>query len=79
MANHVATVHLHIPPHIPIPTYKINISGEDWAHTNNKTGEVTIQPGQINAVTCTDIGETQEYRHLIKGPDKPKCTRAVTN
>ena len=57
MANHVATVHLHIPPHIPIPTYKINISGEDWAHTNNKTGEVTIQPGQINAVTCPDIGK----------------------
>ena len=60
MANHVETVQMHIPPHIPIPTYTIHIPGEDWAHTNMTTGEVTIQKGQINTVTCPGTGKIQE-------------------
>ena len=35
--------------------------------------------GQINAVMCPETGKSQDYRHLIKGPDKPKWTKAMTN
>ena len=35
--------------------------------------------GPINAVMCPETGKSQDYRHLIKGPDKPKWTKAMTN
>ena len=50
MAKHVATVQLHRPPPTSVPAYKIHRTGEDWAHTNKTTVEVTIKPGQMNAV-----------------------------
>ena len=35
--------------------------------------------GQINAVMCPETGKSQDYRNLIKGPDKPTWTKAMTN
>ena len=33
----------------------------------------------MNVVICPETGKPQEYRHLMKGPDKPKWTRAMLN
>ena len=33
----------------------------------------------MNAVICPDTGKPQEYSHQMKGPDKPKWTRAFKN
>ena len=33
----------------------------------------------MNAVIFPDTEKFQEYSELMKGPDKPKCTRAVSN
>ena len=70
MANHTATVQPLNPPNIAVPTYSVQKTGEDWSHTNNTTGDVTIQTGRMNTVICPETGKPQEYRHLMKGPDK---------
>ena len=56
MSNHIATVQLLNPPNEAVHTYLVQKSGEDWAHTKNTTGYVTIQPGRMNAVTRLDTG-----------------------
>ena len=33
----------------------------------------------VNAVICPKTGKAQEYRHLLKGPDKLKWIKAVSN
>ena len=33
----------------------------------------------MDAVICQETGKSQEYRHLMKGPDKQKWTRSVEN
>ena len=53
MANHIATVQPLNPPNKTIHTYSVQKSGEDWAHTNNTTGDVVIQPGRMNALICS--------------------------
>ena len=52
MANHIATAQPLNPPNKAVPTYSVQKIGEDWAHTNNTTGDVTIHPGRMNAVIC---------------------------
>ena len=79
MGNHVAKFQPYRPTQTAVPTYTIHRTGEYWAHTNKTTGEVTIQPRQINAVVCPETGNPQEYRPLMKGTDKPKWTRAIAN
>ena len=79
MANHVATVLPYRLPQKSVPAYTIHIIGKEWAHANKITGEVTIQPDQINAVACPDTGNPQEYRHLMKGTEESKWTRAIAN
>ena len=49
------------------------------AHTNNTIVDVTIHPVQMNAVICPETGKLQDYRHLMKGPDKPKWTEEFGN
>ena len=72
MANHVETFHSQRPSHIAVPALSVHKIGEDWAHTNKKKGDMKIHPSQINAVVCPETGKPQDYRYLIKGPDKPK-------
>ena len=79
MANHVATVQPLNTPEMAIPAYSINKTGEEWAHTNKTTGDMKIHPVQLNAVICPDTGKLQEYRHLLKGPNKPKWKRKFAN
>ena len=79
MANHMATIPPHRQPPTSLPKYMVHRTGEDLAHTNKTTGEVTIHPEQINTVIFPETGKSQEYIHLMKGPDKPKFTRAVAN
>ena len=50
MPNHIATFQPLDPPNIAVPTYSIKKTGEDWAHTNKTTGDVTIHPGRMNVV-----------------------------
>ena len=57
MANHVETVHPHRPLQKSVPAYMIHITEEYWAHTNKTTGEVTTQPGQINAAISPETGK----------------------
>ena len=33
----------------------------------------------MNAVILPDTGKPQDYRHLMKGTEKPKWTRAMAN
>ena len=56
MANHIATVQPLNPPNIAVPTYSVQKIGEYCAHTNKTTGDVTIHPGQMNVVLCTETG-----------------------
>ena len=71
MSNHVATIPPPIKMLAPAPTNTaVHITGEDWLHTNRTTGEVTIHPGIINAFVFPETGKSQDYRHLMKGPDK---------
>ena len=79
MANHVAKI---TPPRQPpntLPAYMVHRTGENWSHTNKTKGEVTIHPGKMNAIIFPETGKSQEYSHLIKGPSKPKWTRAMEN
>ena len=70
MANHVAIFHPQRPPHIIVPTYSVHKTGEDWAHTNKTTGDMTIHPVKIKAVMCPETGKPQEYRYLMKDNEK---------
>ena len=79
MDNHVEIVRPKNPPHIEVPAYSVHKTGEDWAHTNNTTVDATIHMGHINAVIFPETVKTQEYRHLMKGPDYPKRTREFAN
>ena len=79
MANHIEKVQPLNPPNKVVYTYSVQKVVEDWAHTKNTTRDMTIQTGRTNAVICPETGKTQEYRHLMKRPDKPKWTRAFGN
>ena len=59
LAKNIATVQPLNPPNISVPTYSVQKTGEDWAHTNKTTGDVTIHPGQMNAVICPETGKPQ--------------------
>ena len=72
MASHVAAVQPQRPPQTAVPAYTIHRTKEEWAHTNNTTGDVKIKSVQINTLMCPETGKTQEYRHPMKGLDKPK-------
>ena len=50
IAKPMAKIQSHRPPPISGPAYIIHRRGEDWDHTNNKTGEVTIHKGKMNVV-----------------------------
>ena len=64
----------------PAPTnMTVHKTEEDWVHTNSTTGKFTIHPGIMNDIICLETGKHQEYGHLMKGPDKPKWTRAFEN
>ena len=57
MDNHVVTIlpTIHLPT--PSPTNMwLQITVEYWVHTNRTTGEVKIEPGQMNAVIYPDTG-----------------------
>ena len=43
------------------------------------TGEVKIHPGQINTVIYPETGKYQEYGHIMKEPDKTKCTKEIAD
>ena len=79
MSDHIATFQPLNPSNKAVHTYSVQKAGEDWAHTNNTTGDMTIQPGSMNALICPYTIKPQEYRHLMKGPDKPKWTRVFVN
>ena len=79
MSKHTATVQPLNPPNKSVHTYSVQKSGEDWAHTKNTTGDVTIQIGRMNAIICPDTEKPQEYMHLMKGPDKPKWKSSFGN
>ena len=79
ISNHTATVQLINPPNKAVHTYSVQKVGVDWAHTNNTTEDVTIQPGRMNTVIFLDTGKLQEYRHVMKGPNKPKWKRYFGN
>ena len=71
MSNHVATI--NNPTYTPInPSPLVLPAVEDWAVIDQATGNLTLQPGMSNAVIWPKKGRAQEYRHLIKGPDKLK-------
>ena len=59
MPNNVATITTPRQPTTSLLAYTVHRTGEEWAHTNKTTGEVTIYPGEINAVICTDTGKYQ--------------------
>ena len=59
ISNHIATVQTLNTPNKAVPTYSVQKTGEDWAHTNKTTGYVTIHPGQMNAVICLDTRKPQ--------------------
>ena len=80
MSNHMAK----IPPprkiQNPTPTNTtVHVTGEDWVHTNRTTVEFKIHAGLMNTVISPETGKYEEYRHLMKGIDKPKWTRTMEN
>ena len=80
MENHVAIIALKIPMANLFPSSTtVRPMGEYWSTASNTTVNVTIQPGFMNTVIFPDTGKAQEYRHLIKGLDKPKCTKVMYN
>ena len=52
---------------------------EVWVMTNDSTGKVKNKPSQTNSVICTDIGKSQEYRNLMKGPENTKYSNTMPN
>ena len=59
MAKHVATIPPPRPPPTSLPTHTVQLTREEWEHTNKTTGEVKIQTGQINVVISLETGKSQ--------------------
>ena len=78
MANHVAKI---TPPRQP-PTsphkYTVHRTGEDWVNKKNCRRSNNLSRTNERGHLTRD-GKYQEYRHLIKGPEKPKKTREMEN
>ena len=79
MANHTKTFSPTRQLPTSSPKYMVHKKGEYWAHMNKTTEEVTIRTGQTNAVIWPETGKYQEYRHLMKVPDKQKWKRTSEN
>ena len=62
MSNLIATGQPLNPSTKAVHTYSVQKLGEEWAHTNNKTGDVTIQPRQMTAVIFPETGTTQRIQ-----------------
>ena len=61
------------PTHAP-PATKVRQTRENWEISNDIKSEVTIQPGQMNNLICSETGNRHEYRHQMKGTYKPKLS-----
>ena len=78
MENHVAII--NTPTIAPVNTAPLmHPAGSDWSVIDQETGNITLQTVVVNTVICPKTVKAQEYRHLIKGPDKLKWIKGMYN
>ena len=78
MANYVATIMTPTSASSkPVPLF--HPVRDYYAVIYQATANLTLQTVMVNVFICPETGNTQEYLHLIKIPDKLKWSKFIPN